>query len=165
MQQPVPCCREAGSEAPRALLLTGPNMGGKSTLLRATCTAVILAQIGCWVPASSAVLSPADRIFTRLGAPLLLPAADMCAWHWLHTAWCSNCFWASLPACAVQSDARSAQQVASTVALAGAQDRIISGESTFLVECSEASAILQHATPESLVALDELGRGTSTFDG
>ena len=55
-------------DACRALLLTGPNMGGKSTLLRATCAAVILAQIGCWVPAAAATLSPADRIFTRLGA-------------------------------------------------------------------------------------------------
>ncbi|KAK9813990.1 hypothetical protein WJX73_008383 [Symbiochloris irregularis] len=98
---------------PRSLLLTGPNMGGKSTLLRATCAAVILAQMGCYVPAAAARLCPADRIFTRLGA----------------------------------------------------QDRIMSGESTFLVECNEAAAVLRHATPDSLVVLDELGRGTSTFDG
>ncbi|KAL3140400.1 hypothetical protein ABBQ38_004660 [Trebouxia sp. C0009 RCD-2024] len=97
----------------RALLLTGPNMGGKSTLLRATCLAVVLAQMGCYVPAASCRLSVADRIFTRLGA----------------------------------------------------SDRIMAGESTFMVECSETASILQHATPDSLVVLDELGRGTSTFDG
>ncbi|KAK9846574.1 hypothetical protein WJX81_006840 [Elliptochloris bilobata] len=97
----------------RALLLTGPNMGGKSTLLRAACVAVVLAQMGCPVPAASAKLTVTDQIFTRLGA----------------------------------------------------QDRILSGESTFMVECSEAAAILRHATASSLVVLDELGRGTSTFDG
>lgn len=63
-------CRS--QDAARALLLTGPNMGGKSTLLRAACTAVILAQVGCPVPAASAKLSIADRIFTRLGALLWL---------------------------------------------------------------------------------------------
>lgn len=102
-----------GEEGPRAMLLTGPNMGGKSTLLRATCLAVILAQMGCYVPAAKCVLSPVDTIFTRLGA----------------------------------------------------SDRIISGESTFKVECSEAASVLQGATRNSLVILDELGRGTSTFDG
>ncbi|PKA63420.1 DNA mismatch repair protein MSH7 [Apostasia shenzhenica] len=96
-----------------ALLLTGPNMGGKSTLLRATCLAVILAQLGCYVPCEHCMLSPADVIFTRLGAT----------------------------------------------------DRIMSGESTFYVECSETASILQNTTPDSLVLLDELGRGTSTFDG
>ena len=79
------------SRQARALLLTGPNMGGKSTLLRATCLAVVLAQMGCCVPASSCCLSVADRIFTRLGA----------------------------------------------------SDRIIAGESTFMVECSETASILQ----------------------
>ncbi|CAI5494419.1 unnamed protein product [Closterium sp. Naga37s-1] len=88
-------------------------MGGKSTLLRATCVAVIMAQMGCYAPCSSLVLSPADVIFTRLGA----------------------------------------------------SDRIISGESTFMVECREAAAVLRCATRDSLVILDELGRGTSTFDG
>ncbi|MCO5574053.1 hypothetical protein L7F22_027830 [Adiantum nelumboides] len=104
-----------GSDSPphRAILLTGPNMGGKSTLLRATCITVILAQMGCYVPAESCLLSPVDTIFTRLGA----------------------------------------------------SDRIMSGESTFMVECTEASSVLRHATPDSLVILDELGRGTSTFDG
>ena len=73
------------------LLLTGPNMGGKSTLLRAACLAAVLAQCGCHVPAEQCTLTPADRIFTRLGA----------------------------------------------------QDRIMSGESTFMVECAETSSILQ----------------------
>lgn len=104
----------ADPSAPPAMLLTGPNMGGKSTLLRATCVAVVLAQMGAPVPASSCVLTPADAIFARLG---------------------------------------------------GAGDRIHAGESTFLVECAEASAILRGATRDSIVALDELGRGTSTFDG
>ncbi|KAH9330915.1 hypothetical protein KI387_003023, partial [Taxus chinensis] len=113
----IPNDVELGNErayaSPRAMLLTGPNMGGKSTLLRATCLAVIMAQLGCYVPCESCILSPADVIFTRLGA----------------------------------------------------SDRIMSGESTFLVECLEASSVLQHATQHSLVVLDELGRGTSTFDG
>ena len=104
----------ADPSAPPAMLLTGPNMGGKSTLLRATCVAVVLAQMGAPVPASSCVLTPADAIFARLG---------------------------------------------------GSGDRIHAGESTFLVECAEASAILRGATRDSIVALDELGRGTSTFDG
>ncbi|XP_050364799.1 DNA mismatch repair protein MSH7 [Argentina anserina] len=98
---------------PRTLLLTGPNMGGKSTLLRSTCLAVILAQLGCYVPCEACVLSLVDIIFTRLGAT----------------------------------------------------DRIMTGESTFFVECTETASVLQHATPDSLVILDELGRGTSTFDG
>lgn len=97
----------------RAMLLTGPNMGGKSTLLRASCIVVILAQMGCYVPAESCILSPVDIIFTRLGA----------------------------------------------------SDRIMSGESTFMVECMEASSVLRYASPNSLVILDELGQGTSTFDG
>jgi hypothetical protein len=102
-----------GVPEPRAMLLTGPNMGGKSTLLRATCLAVIMAQLGCRVPAERCTLSIVDTIFTRLGAT----------------------------------------------------DRIFSGESTFLVECSEAASVLRHATADSVVVLDELGRGTSTFDG
>ncbi|KNA19440.1 hypothetical protein SOVF_061540 [Spinacia oleracea] len=98
---------------PRTLLLTGPNMGGKSTLLRAACLAVILAQLGCYVPSEMCVLSVADTIFTRLGAT----------------------------------------------------DRIMTGESTFYIECAETASVLQNATQDSLVLLDELGRGTSTFDG
>ncbi|XP_027173583.1 DNA mismatch repair protein MSH7 [Coffea eugenioides] len=98
---------------PCTLLLTGPNMGGKSTLIRATCLTVILAQLGCFVPCQTCVLSLVDIIFTRLGAT----------------------------------------------------DRIMTGESTFLIECTETAAVLQTATQDSLVLLDELGRGTSTFDG
>ncbi|KAK9073780.1 hypothetical protein SSX86_006374 [Deinandra increscens subsp. villosa] len=104
---------DAFGYSPRTLLLTGPNMGGKSTLLRATCLAVILAQLGCYVPCEKCVLSPVDIIFTRLGAT----------------------------------------------------DRIMTGESTFLIECTETASVLQNASQDSLVILDELGRGTSTFDG
>ena len=106
----------SGSETslPPAVLLTGPNMGGKSTLLRAACVAVVLAQVGAPVPCASLTLSPADVVFTRLG---------------------------------------------------GASDRLDAGESTFLVECAEAASILRGASRDSFVVLDELGRGTSTFDG
>ncbi len=86
---------------------------GKSTLLRQTCIAVIMAQIGCYVPAQKCRLTPFDRIFTRIGA----------------------------------------------------NDNIMAGQSTFMVELSETSKILKEATNKSLVILDELGRGTSTFDG
>ncbi|GAV87389.1 MutS_V domain-containing protein/MutS_I domain-containing protein/MutS_II domain-containing protein/MutS_IV domain-containing protein/MutS_III domain-containing protein [Cephalotus follicularis] len=95
------------------ILLTGPNMGGKSTLLRQVCLAVILAQVGADVPAESFELSPVDRIFVRMGA----------------------------------------------------KDHIMAGQSTFLTELSETALMLSSATCNSLVALDELGRGTSTSDG
>ncbi|KAI0216514.1 DNA mismatch repair protein msh6, partial [Massospora cicadina] len=98
---------------PNMILLTGPNMGGKSTLLRQTCVAIIMAQIGCYVPARRCRLTPFDRIFTRIGA----------------------------------------------------NDNILAGQSTFMVELDETSKILREATAQSLVILDELGRGTSTFDG
>ncbi|KAF2859047.1 DNA mismatch repair protein Msh6 [Piedraia hortae CBS 480.64] len=94
-------------------LLTGANAAGKSTVLRMTCIAVILAQIGCYVPCKSARLTPVDRIMSRLGA----------------------------------------------------QDNIFAGQSTFMVELSETKKILSEATPRSLVILDELGRGTSSYDG
>lgn len=102
-----------GSESAPLALLTGPNMGGKSTLMRQVGLLVIMAQIGAPIPAESARMTLVDRIFTRLGA----------------------------------------------------QDDIMAGHSTFLVELSETSAILKHATVNSLVLLDELGRGTSTWDG
>ncbi|CAH8589301.1 unnamed protein product [Heterobilharzia americana] len=95
------------------VLVTGPNMGGKSTLMRQAALLVILAHLGCRIPAKSCRLTPVDRIFSRLGA----------------------------------------------------SDKMLSGESTFMVELSETAAILRHITPHSLVLMDELGRGTSTHDG
>jgi DNA mismatch repair protein MutS len=94
-------------------LITGPNMGGKSTYLRQAALIILMAQIGSFVPARQAKLPIIDRIFTRIGA----------------------------------------------------SDNLARGRSTFLVEMSEVSAILNHATPASLVLLDEVGRGTATFDG
>ncbi|CAN0888815.1 DNA mismatch repair protein MSH6 [Linum grandiflorum] len=102
-----------GSNNGNFILLTGPNMGGKSTLLRQICLATVLAQIGADVPAESFELSPVDRIFVRMGA----------------------------------------------------KDHIMAGQSTFLTELSETALMLSSATRNSLVALDELGRGTSTSDG
>lgn len=102
-----------GSDHSSFILLTGPNMGGKSTLLRQVCLTVILAQVGADVPAESFDLSPVDRIFVRMGA----------------------------------------------------KDNIMAGQSTFLTELSETATMLSSATRNSLVALDELGRGTATSDG
>jgi DNA mismatch repair protein MutS len=97
----------------RLLLITGPNMGGKSTYMRQVALIALLAHIGSYVPADRCVLGPLDRIFTRIGA----------------------------------------------------SDDLASGRSTFMVEMTEAAAILHHATNQSLVLMDEIGRGTSTFDG
>jgi len=95
------------------LLITGPNMSGKSTYMRQLALTVILAQMGCFVPAQSAVMPIFDRIFTRIGA----------------------------------------------------SDDLIAGQSTFMVEMMEANQALLHATSNSLVLFDELGRGTATYDG
>lgn len=95
------------------MLITGPNMGGKSTYMRQTAIIVILAAMGSYVPAQAATIGNIDRIFTRIGA----------------------------------------------------SDDLASGRSTFMVEMSETAHILRHATPQSLILLDEIGRGTSTFDG
>ena len=108
---PNDLCFEPGRQ--QLLLMTGPNMGGKSTYLRQAALIVLMAQMGGFVPARQAKLPIIDRIFTRIGA----------------------------------------------------SDNLARGRSTFLVEMSEVAAILNHATPSSLVLLDEVGRGTSTFDG
>ncbi|QIW97836.1 hypothetical protein AMS68_003354 [Peltaster fructicola] len=109
----IPNDIELGGDSASITLLTGANAAGKSTVLRMTCVAVILAQIGCYVPCESARMTPVDRIMSRLGA----------------------------------------------------QDNIFAGQSTFMVELSETKKILSEATPRSLVILDELGRGTSSYDG
>ena len=108
---PNDLCFEPGRQ--QLLLITGPNMGGKSTYLRQAALIVLLAQMGSFVPARQAKLPITDRIFTRIGA----------------------------------------------------SDNLARGRSTFLVEMSEVASILNHATPQSLVLLDEVGRGTATFDG
>jgi DNA mismatch repair protein MutS len=112
-QRFVPNALFLNSDTHQILLITGPNMGGKSTYLRQSALIVLLAQIGSFVPAEQARLPITDRIFTRIGA----------------------------------------------------SDNLARGRSTFLVEMSEVAAILNLATPHSLVLLDEVGRGTSTFDG
>ena len=109
----VPNDVELDTEKNQIMMITGPNMAGKSALLRQTALIVLLAQMGCFVPAESARVGLVDKIFTRVGA----------------------------------------------------SDNISLGESTFMVEMTEAANILNNVTPKSLVLFDELGRGTSTYDG
>jgi DNA mismatch repair protein MutS len=109
----VPNDAELDGSSRQIVILTGPNMGGKSTYLRQVALIVLLAQSGCCVPARSATIGAVDRIFSRVGA----------------------------------------------------SDDLARGESTFMVEMIETANILRFATPESLVILDEVGRGTATFDG
>jgi DNA mismatch repair protein MutS len=109
----VPNDLDLDQESQQVLIVTGPNMAGKSTILRQAALIVLLAQIGSFVPASEARIGIVDRIFTRVGA----------------------------------------------------SDDLARGRSTFMVEMQETANILHHATPQSLIILDEIGRGTSTFDG
>ena len=109
----VPNDIELDTEQQQIMIITGPNMAGKSALLRQTALITLMAQMGCFVPAESARVGLVDKIFTRVGA----------------------------------------------------SDNISLGESTFMVEMTEASDILNNVTPRSLVLFDELGRGTSTYDG
>lgn len=101
------------NERQQIVIITGPNMSGKSALLRQTALIVLLAQVGCYCPAREAKIGLVDKIFTRVGA----------------------------------------------------SDNISSGESTFMVEMNETASILNNVSDRSLVLLDEIGRGTSTYDG
>ena len=109
----VPNDTKLGMEGCQVAIITGPNMAGKSTYMRQVALIVLMAQMGCFVPARSARVGVVDRLFTRIGA----------------------------------------------------SDDLASGQSTFMVEMQEVADILKHATSRSLLILDEIGRGTSTYDG
>ncbi|SDF55876.1 DNA mismatch repair protein MutS [Sporolituus thermophilus DSM 23256] len=109
----VPNDTELNHQDCEVMIITGPNMAGKSTYMRQVALLVLMAQVGSFIPAREAAITPVDRIFTRVGA----------------------------------------------------SDDLATGQSTFMVEMNEVAHILKHATPNSLVILDEIGRGTSTFDG
>ncbi len=109
----VPNDVELDTDSNQLLIITGPNMAGKSTFMRQVALTTLMAQLGSFVPADAAHIGVVDRIFTRVGA----------------------------------------------------SDNLAKGESTFMVEMNETANILRHATNRSLIILDEIGRGTSTFDG
>ena len=109
----VPNDTELSHGGTETMLITGPNMAGKSTYMRQVALLTLMAQVGSFVPARTAEIAPVDRIFTRIGA----------------------------------------------------SDDLVSGQSTFMVEMNEVAQILREATKDSLIILDEIGRGTSTFDG
>lgn len=123
-----------------------PNNPGKSTLLRQTCVLAILAQVGCFVPADSCELTPVDRIFTRCVIWTRMYA-------YIHSS--------STQTHANHHLSSSKHTPTQHIIRVGASDRILQGQSTFFVELAETANILQHATPRSLVILDELGRGAS----
>ncbi|NIP74215.1 MAG: DNA mismatch repair protein MutS, partial [Gammaproteobacteria bacterium] len=109
----IPNDLEMSADSAQIVLITGPNMAGKSTVMRQVALIQLMAQAGSFVPAAAATLPLVDRIFTRVGA----------------------------------------------------SDNLARGQSTFMLEMNEAANILNNATPQSLIVLDEIGRGTSTYDG